>query len=334
MVNYQAGGDTALVTGLNLTLSATGEWSFSASRPGDLLWDPAQTDSVIDGQNDIFKTVVGGPMRTIAVRDPLSPASSTPLVDMVTPAMVIADGDVGRIFGYDWVQEMAIVRWIRLQGVTSAMAPARSRCFSPVTLFWIKPKISYDSESIKQADIDSGLLNNGNPSVLLDASIDYRLLHTYSKAYPLAAGSTNKAPCSILMHAGWNQFGNIFFNYRKLAGLELTPKDDVGIPFSELKVKYLNQTLSLADAAAAGWIRDYAWRFDAAARQYVLVSASATGAERVLTAWNGYWIRTFVDCNLIIDPNTTYNGVAASSASVMSLDVAPRGEYDMPPPAP
>ena len=114
------------------------------------------------------------------------------------------------------------------------------------------------------------------------------------------------------MHAGWNQFGNIFFNYKKLAGLELMPKQDVGIPFSQLKVKYLNQTLSISDAMTAGWIRDYAWRFDAATRQYVLVSATATGAEGVSKAWNGYWIRTFVDCELIIDPNTTYNGETLS----------------------
>ncbi len=39
------------------------------------------------------------------------------------------------------------------------------------------------------------------------------------------------------------------------------------------------------------------------------------GAERVLKAWSGYWIRAFVDCELIIDPNTTYNGLTSTGIS-------------------
>ena len=98
------------------------------------------------GSNDIFKAVVGGPMRTMAVKDPLNPASSTPLVDMVTPAMVIADGDVGRIFGFDTVLEMDIVRWDPLTRSYFRYGTGIFPLLQPGDAVWIKPKLGYTAE--------------------------------------------------------------------------------------------------------------------------------------------------------------------------------------------
>lgn len=64
------------------------------------------------------------------------------------------------------------------------------------------------------------------------------------------------------------------------------------------------------DAAAAGWIRDYAWRYYAEGEKYVLVSRRSVASGKALKAWSGYWIRALVDCQLIINPNTTYKGGA------------------------
>jgi hypothetical protein len=39
----------------------------------------------------------------------------------------------------------------------------------------------------------------------------------------------------------------------------------------------------------------------------------------VLKAWSGYWIRAFVNCELEIDPNTSYNGAEASSSATSGV---------------
>ncbi len=115
---------------------------------------------------------------------------------------------------------------------------------------------------------------------------------------------------------------------------ELYPREDVGIPWNDLRVTYLGQTKSLADAAVAGWILGYAWRYDPIQRQYVKV-AEAAGSERVLKAWSGYWVRAYVNCQLEIDPNTSFNGVFTGATKSMAVGAMNSGEaVEMPPPAP
>jgi hypothetical protein len=115
---------------------------------------------------------------------------------------------------------------------------------------------------------------------------------------------------------------------------ELYPREDVGIPWKDIRVTYLGQTKTIADAAAAGWILGYAWRYDPLQKQYVKV-ADAAGSERVLKAWSGYWVRAYVNCQLEIDPNTSFNGVFTGTARSMAVGAMNSGEaVEMPPPAP
>lgn len=253
-------------------------------------------------------------MRTVAVADPAYPDESTPLVDMITVPKIIGSPDPGRIFGYERALEMQIVRWdptsmtyfrYGTQGIFPDLLPGYA--------IWIKPRATYPAESISLSDVENGLIALGNPEAAVNERKKYRLIKPFVKDYPVDS-SGNLVPCTISLKAGWNQFGNIFFNWKKdLTGAIVTPRQDVGIPIAELSVRYLGQTKSLAEAAKAGWIRDYAWRYDAVKRQYVLVHASAAAAESVIKAWSGYWIRAFVDCELVINPNTSYNGPSASS---------------------
>lgn len=214
--------------------------------------------------------------------------------------------------------------------------------------------------------------------------------------------------CTISLGAGWNQIGNIFFNWRKATQLgtpntvsgspdytkvipvqssiigkvlgvylnssltgtnyyqpgiatdpftygdsvinltktlptgtasvyikyEFYPREDLGIPINELQVTYLGTTKSLAAAKTAGWICDYAWRYDSQQRAYVKVSSTLSGAEKVLKAWSGYWILAYVNCQLIIDPNTTYNGTISSVSTMEVGGTRDLDTLEMPPPAP
>lgn len=311
VAKYEISADSSTSSGSYMQLNSSGDWKIQAFRMADNSWEAVRTDSTIDGKNDQYVVSVGGSLRTIAVKDASSPETSIPLIDMITPAMVIADGDVGKVFGYDWAALMQIVRWDPLTKSYYRYGSSAFPIIMPGDALWIKPRMNYAAESIRQSDVDSGLLCNGNPSTLLDATKRYRLIHSNSKAYSMQYNSVKGAyeyvPATVQLYAGWNQFGSIFFNRKKNSSGALV---DVGLPFSELRVKRLNQELSIADAAAAGWIRDYAWRYDAEAGQYVLVSGRSSASEKVLKAWSGYWIRALVDCQLIINPNTTYSGAS------------------------
>ncbi|MCE5199675.1 MAG: hypothetical protein ABFD54_11880 [Armatimonadota bacterium] len=341
--SYPKGSDAALITGENLTLSTSGEWRLGLLWAGDSIWDKAQTDESYDGLNDGVRITVGGPMRTVAVKDPSQPNNATanlPCVDMITPPMVINGTDPSSIFGYERASKMQIVRWDPRGRAYFRYGLQAFPVILPGDAVWIKPKTDYPAESVSEVDYITGLLAAGNSTYPLEFDRTYRLIKAYSKAYSTqvnsVTGQTELAPCVIPVYTGWNQFGNIFFNWRKNStGATVVPYEDAGIPFSEVKVRYLNVEKSLADASAAGWIRDYAWRFDADQQQYVLVSATRAGAERVLKSWSGYWIKTFVDCELIINPNTTYKGLTSlTSRAKLAAPAANAEELDAPPAIP
>lgn len=331
-VSYPKGVDSSLVTGTSFTLTASGEWTVAVSWPGDGSWDKASNE----GQE--VKITVGGQMRTIAVADPSMPDTSTPLVDMITVPKILGSPDIGRVFGYERALDMQIVRWdptsktyfrYGTQGLFPNLMPGEA--------IWIKPKSTYPAESVTRSMLEQGQLALGNPEAPFSELKKYRLAKAFVKDYTKDTTTGLPEPCTIALKTGWNQFGTIFFNWKRdSSGKEITPKVDVGIPLSELKVRYLNQTKSLADAAAAGWVRGYAWRWDAVKRDYVLVHPTTQGAERVLKAWYGYWIRAFVDCDLIIPSTSTYNGevLSASPKSAPSSIGVSAEEFDAPPPAP
>ncbi len=340
--SYPIGVDPALATGDSLTLTASGTWKAYVTWAGDGTWDRATTEGIP------VSVLVGGPKRTVAVTDPYSPASSSPLVDMITPPRIIGSSDVGQIFGTDLALDMQIVRWD--PSVGSGMyfrygATSGFPALQPGQALWIKPKVTYPAEPVSASQVSDGFLSLGNPEAAFNEALDYRVLKPFVNDYKTLTGGA-VAPCEILLQPGWNQFGTIFFNWRKDgSGNPITPREDIGMPISELWVRNLatGETKTLTEAKTLNWIRDYAWRYDAVGRRYVMVHPSASGAERTIKAWAGYWIRSFVSCQLIINPTTTYNGTALAAAAssskggvkTMSVPkIMVLEEYDMPPPIP
>ena len=74
------------------------------------------------------------------------------------------------------------------------------------------------------------------------------------------------------------------------------------VNWADVRVQYGTQDpVSLSDAQSRGWIRDYAWGYDPMARRYFLVRGSG-GEASTLDPFRGYWVRSFVDCGLLIQP--------------------------------
>jgi hypothetical protein len=357
--NAEPNQDPAVASGNSIKLTTGGDWNFRVNWNGDTIWDTLIVDANLDGTNDVPDFIVlsvGGPMRTVAVADPGLPSTSKPLVDMFTPPMYIGNpltADAGFVFGYEHAIDMQIVRWdpasktYKRYGISSPLE------LSPGDAVWAKPLDKYPAVQVSASDIASGLLMSGNIGITLDPATQYRVVGVTAKDYPVQTDSTGKPvvdritgkvkllPCNIALKAGWNQFGNIFYNWKTdNTGAIATPRVDQGIAMSTLTVSYLGVTKSLADARAAGWVRDYAWRYDAELAKYVLVSATAPDAERVLHVWSGYWIRALVDCNLVIDPNmteisATSNSKKTQKAGVLSIGTNGSGNssnLDVPPP--
>ena len=322
-VDYKGDGvDQAVKTGDSLTLTASGEWRISAIWPGNNVWDKAETDP-----DNPVRLIVGYPMRTVAVDRPSDPANARPLLDMITPPMVIGSPNVGQIFGFDRALMMQVVRWDPRVANYFRYGPVGPfPDLQPGDAVWIRPRNDYPIEPIYAEDAKQGWLSLGNVGIP-NYNEQQRVIKVFASDYSTNAAGL-RLPCNISLKTGWNQFGNIFFNWRSnAAGV----KEDVGIPISEVRVRYLNEEKSIAEANAAGWVRDYAWLYSAAENKYVPVHASIGGAERVLKVWRGYWIRAFVDCELVINPNTTYtgglsvisSGVAREEAVIQKLDAPP-----------
>ena len=339
-VNYGSGVDPALATGDCITFTSSGEWRIGAVWAGDDQWDVADT-----GENPL-KIMIGAPMRGLAVANSAAPDTSSLLVDMITPPMIIGSTDVGAIFGYDRALQMNVVRWdpaAKAYFRYGAVGPFPA--LLPGDAVWILPKSSYPTEVINSDPaaavnmVNEGWVTFANPDVRTydpNFTKSYRLAKVFVKDYTMVpnptTGQLEPAPCVIQLKAGWNQIGNIFFNWRRAA--PGAPVYDAGIPVSEIKVRYLNQEKSLADAKSAGWTRDYLWRYDPINRRYNPVSSTMAGAERVLKAWYGYWIRAFVDCQLIIPSTTTYEGSGTSTSTGLAREQAQIESLEQPPPVP
>jgi hypothetical protein len=71
-----------------------------------------------------------------------------------------------------------------------------------------------------------------------------------------------------------------------------------------LKVRRGAEEKTLAEARQAGWMEDFAWGWDQAAGQYVFIydSSIVPGVADQLEPWKSYWVRAYVDCELILPP--------------------------------
>lgn len=393
---------------------------FPPLKPGDAVWiKPKLADPAIPGSGYPPAEPLG----------PVSVATATPTTNWVVPIGFYAshingvyDNESKRGTNY-YIHSLATVPFkagdtqialtTQLPAGTSQVWVDYVGSQSAVDEGWI----TLDNPSIQRAIV------GGDPRYMHSK---YRLIKVLAKAYPLQVTSTGSPvldsntrlpllqPCTISLGAGWNQIGNIFFNWKKewgsgtaesssgsgvldcvrpvqpqsiarLLGVYLTPnadiktatnyykpglattpyrrgdsvvhlttplpagtttvylryetypRQDVGLPISELKVTYIGVTKTLSEAKAAGWIADYAWRYDPVERKYVLVSPTASGAERVLKAWSGYWIKAYVNCQLEIDPNpragSDYAGVLSVDSEGSPSATSPE-EMEMPPAAP
>lgn len=98
---------------------------------------------------------------------------------------------------------------------------------------------------------------------------------------------TEAAPFAIPLSAGWNMVGNPFCGE---------------VEWGAVQVRRGGETVSLETAAHNAWIRPYAWAYDPAAKQYVLLDAAYPGARRILPVWEACWVRALVPCQLLVAP--------------------------------
>ncbi|MCC6485791.1 MAG: hypothetical protein IT209_13200 [Armatimonadetes bacterium] len=98
--------------------------------------------------------------------------------------------------------------------------------------------------------------------------------------------SDQNQPVVVSVLPGWNQIGSGFVR---------------AVNWGATKVRYQNQTVSLSQAAANGWVRDFAWGYNPGAKSYFLVRAPG-GDVATLDPYRGYWFRAFVACDLLIQP--------------------------------
>ncbi|MEJ5296999.1 MAG: hypothetical protein WHZ52_03070 [Armatimonadota bacterium] len=92
---------------------------------------------------------------------------------------------------------------------------------------------------------------------------------------------------AVAVLPGWNQIGSGFVG-------------PVDWPSTLVQVSG-QAPVTLAEASARGWVRDYAWGYDPVARGYFLVRGTG-GATRLLQPFRGYWLRAFVPCTLLMQP--------------------------------
>lgn len=98
--------------------------------------------------------------------------------------------------------------------------------------------------------------------------------------------SDQTAQIAVPVLPGWNQIGSGFVQ---------------SVAWGSTKVRYNGSVVSLAEAAANNWVRDYVWGYHPETHAYFLVRASG-GESTVLDPFRGYWIRAFVSCDLLIQP--------------------------------
>jgi len=87
----------------------------------------------------------------------------------------------------------------------------------------------------------------------------------------------------LTVEEGWNQIGNPF---------------PVLVSLNSILVSHGTQTSSFTEASNLGWISQYMFGYDVSATGYQMIGPS-TGA---LEPWQAYWLRSYVDCDLIIPP--------------------------------
>ncbi|MBI2844315.1 MAG: S8 family serine peptidase [Armatimonadetes bacterium] len=306
-------GETFTVTGnsenkfsFDRVVTINGTWTITARWTGD---------------GNIYKTVVikdmlveaYGPTRVVATLDMSKPEQSAPAVDMICAPLTAPNYDVGAQFGFDRVTSMQIVRWDPEQGAYLRYGQGNFTLIGPGNAVWIKPTTSYPVEDIDSSNMPSPV----DPDYPVSATLRYRLLKPFGKLW------SQQTECGITLKTGWNQIGSPYLSKTELGSAS---------------VIYGGTTMTIAEAASKQLIRNYAWMWDPVSQGYKLVHPTRQAPDvysRTLDPWRGYWIRSFVDCTLVLAPPSGQSATATSAAEEWSMStVNALPPLDAPPAAP
>jgi len=117
---------------------------------------------------------------------------------------------------------------------------------------------------------------------------------------------------AVPLKDAWNMIGNPF------------PFD---VAVSGLRVRHGGQELPLLDAQAQGWVSAYLFAYDPESGSYEMLDPEAG----TLQAWHGYWIRAYVECELIVPAQPAPPAPPGQALSPQEIE---RLGIELPPPPP
>lgn len=108
---------------------------------------------------------------------------------------------------------------------------------------------------------------------------------TEAKSLDLSGQPAAEGDMAVGFASGWNMLGNPYTADMDVTGAMVTAG---------------GQTLTLAQAAAKGYVRDYMWAYDAFAKSYKLVSPTVAWADKVIRKGRGVFFRAFTAGQLVM----------------------------------
>lgn len=129
--------------------------------------------------------------------------------------------------------------------------------------------------------------------------VDFRQAGQSVRARAEGSIVNQSASFSVTLKPGWNMVGNPFFKT---------------IDWAAARVKVGSETVALEEAARRGWTSSAAWVYREG--NYLLVHGSAFNAERGIRPWEGFWIRAFVEAELVLNPVEVTAGVRTRTRQV------------------
>ncbi len=117
-------------------------------------------------------------------------------------------------------------------------------------------------------------------------------------------------PYTIVLHKGWNLIGSPFLN-------------DTAWSVDAIKIRANGVEKPIRQAALDGWVVDYAWGMENGVYQLVAdPSANLPGSKPWIQAFNGYWVLSAVDGEMILPPPA---GPAAATVGSLATRNVRRG---------
>lgn len=186
---------------------------------------------------------------------------------------------------YDGVNSAPVT--IQVQGATFTIQPGISMISIPLIPPSSDPDFlfGFDTSTInlvRWSPIANRYMSGGSVVAQAGAAYWVRVTGSPVNVSPIGTLADQTQPFSIQLAQGWNMIGSVYLQPTLLGAAQ---------------VRVAGQVMTLAEAASRGLVRDYAWRYDPAARAYRLVSAGEN-----LQPFVGYWIRALVDAELILNP--------------------------------